>query len=62
VPPWALEDAAVLAELLLAADDVDNALWAAFGARRYERVRAIVEWSLQPCRWQLTRSKAMCPG
>lgn len=49
----ALEDAAVLAELLLGREAVDDELWAAFTARRYDRVRAIVDWSLQLCRWQL---------
>jgi 2-polyprenyl-6-methoxyphenol hydroxylase-like FAD-dependent oxidoreductase len=49
----ALEDAAVLAELLLDEEKLDDELWATFAARRQERVRAIVDWSLQLCRWQL---------
>ncbi|MDX3661775.1 FAD-dependent oxidoreductase [Streptomyces sp. ID05-26A] len=42
----ALEDAAVLAELLLVADDLDENLWASFSARRLERVRTVVNASL----------------
>ncbi|USX56307.1 FAD-dependent monooxygenase [Lentzea sp. HUAS12] len=42
----ALEDAAVLAELLLAADDLDDRLWSSFTARRLERVRTVVDASL----------------
>ncbi|MBB2914244.1 2-polyprenyl-6-methoxyphenol hydroxylase-like FAD-dependent oxidoreductase [Streptosporangium becharense] len=48
-----LEDAAVLAELLLAADRLDRSLFDAFTDRRYERVRAVVEASLQLADWQL---------
>ncbi|MBG0830175.1 FAD-dependent oxidoreductase [Planomonospora sp. ID67723] len=48
-----LEDAAVLAELLLAADRLDQALFDAFMDRRYERVKAVVEASLQLADWQL---------
>jgi hypothetical protein len=51
----ALEDAAVLAELLLDNEKLDDELWAAFTERRQDRVRAIVDWSLQLCRWQLNR-------
>lgn len=46
-----LEDASVLAELLLASDRVDGALWRSFTDRRFARVRAIVEGSLQIVRW-----------
>ncbi|GAA2857380.1 FAD-dependent oxidoreductase [Streptosporangium fragile] len=48
-----LEDAAVLAELLLAADRLDQGLFDAFMDRRYERVKAVVEASVQLARWQL---------
>jgi 2-polyprenyl-6-methoxyphenol hydroxylase-like FAD-dependent oxidoreductase len=58
----ALEDAAVLAELLLDRDELDAELWAAFGARRQERVRAIVDWSLQLCRWQLDGERGDVAG
>lgn len=46
-----LEDASVLAELLLTAERVDESMWQAFLARRFERVRAVVEGSLQLVRW-----------
>ncbi|MDQ3989280.1 MAG: FAD-dependent monooxygenase, partial [Actinomycetota bacterium] len=58
----ALEDAAVLAELLLDGEKLDDELWAAFGERRQERVRAIVDWSLQLCRWQLDGERGDVPG
>lgn len=48
-----LEDAAVLAELLLGSDRVDESLWAAFTERRFARVRAVVDGSLQIVRWLL---------
>ncbi|PDP87276.1 2-polyprenyl-6-methoxyphenol hydroxylase [Glycomyces fuscus] len=48
-----LEDALVLAELLLAADTVDQALFDAFAVRRLERVRTVVEASVTLARWQL---------
>lgn len=50
-----LEDAVVLAELLLAADRLDQALFDAFTERRLPRVRAVVEGSLQITEWQLKR-------
>ncbi len=58
----ALEDAAVLAELLLTGAEVDDELWVAFGARRQDRVRAVVEWSLQLCRWQLDHEQGDVAG
>jgi 2-polyprenyl-6-methoxyphenol hydroxylase-like FAD-dependent oxidoreductase len=48
-----LEDASVLAELLLARGRVDQELFDAFTARRLERVRTVVESSVQLARWQL---------
>ncbi|GIH95174.1 FAD-dependent monooxygenase [Planobispora siamensis] len=48
-----LEDAAVLAELLLAGDRLDQSLFDAFMDRRFERVRAVVEASVQLADWQL---------
>ncbi|GII04360.1 FAD-dependent monooxygenase [Planobispora takensis] len=48
-----LEDAAVLAELLLAADRLDQSLFDAFMERRFERVKAVVEASVQLADWQL---------
>ncbi len=49
----ALEDAAVLAELLLAADAVDDQLWDAFHARRYDRAKTVVDASNQLGQWLL---------
>ncbi|MGO2110846.1 MAG: FAD-dependent monooxygenase [Pseudoclavibacter sp.] len=50
-----LEDAVVLAELLVAADDgaVDDALWTAFHERRVPRAKAVVDASVQLGQWQL---------
>ncbi|GAA3617517.1 FAD-dependent oxidoreductase [Nonomuraea rosea] len=48
-----LEDATVLAELLLAADQLGEELFDAFMDRRHERVRAVVEASVHLARWQL---------
>lgn len=45
----ALEDATVLAELLLSHDDLDT-VWPVFMSRRFERTRTIVEGSVQVCR------------
>ena len=49
----ALEDAAVLADVLLAADDLDQATFDAFTARRYDRVKTVVEESVQLGQWML---------
>lgn len=48
-----LEDSLVLAELLAASEKWDEKLFAAYYARRFERVRAVVEASVQLGRWQL---------
>ncbi|GGS94750.1 FAD-dependent oxidoreductase [Planobispora rosea] len=48
-----LEDAAVLAELLLGADRIDQSLFDAFMDRRHERAKAVVEASVQLASWQL---------
>lgn len=58
----ALEDAAVLAELLLAADTVDDRLWSEFTNRRYERVKSVTEASLQIAQWQLDHTPGDIPG
>jgi 2-polyprenyl-6-methoxyphenol hydroxylase-like FAD-dependent oxidoreductase len=58
----ALEDAAVLAELLLAADTVDDRLWAAFTDRRLERVRTVVDASVRLGQWLLDGERGDVPG
>ncbi|MFI5916466.1 FAD-dependent monooxygenase [Dactylosporangium sp. NPDC051541] len=58
----ALEDAAVLAELLLAADRLDDPLWQAFTDRRYVRAKTVVDASLQLTRWLLDRERGDVPG
>lgn len=49
----ALEDALVLAELLVERDDVDQELWDAFHARRLPRAQRVVEASVQLGQWQI---------
>jgi 2-polyprenyl-6-methoxyphenol hydroxylase-like FAD-dependent oxidoreductase len=58
----ALEDAAVLAELLLAADGLDEDLWRAFTERRFPRVRTVVEASVQIGQWLLDHERGDVPG
>lgn len=58
----ALEDAAVLAELLLAADTLDDDLWDAFTARRQARAAAVVEASVQLGQWLLDHEQGDVPG
>jgi 2-polyprenyl-6-methoxyphenol hydroxylase-like FAD-dependent oxidoreductase len=58
----ALEDAAVLAELLLGRDAVDEDLWQAFHARRVERVRTVVDASNQLARWLLDHVQGDAPA
>ncbi|MFV2114254.1 FAD-dependent monooxygenase [Micromonospora sp. LOL_025] len=58
----ALEDAAVLAELLLAAEHLGAGVWDVFYARRFERARAVVDASVQLCRWLLDRERGDVPG
>ncbi|SDK47632.1 2-polyprenyl-6-methoxyphenol hydroxylase [Nocardioides sp. YR527] len=57
----ALEDAAVLAELLAAADDL-AAVWPALTERRLPRARAVVEASLQLCTWLKAHERGDVPG
>ncbi len=58
-----LEDAAVLAELLIAADTVDDELWSAFTARRLERAKIVVNASVQLGKWQMEGARtADAPG
>ncbi|MQY28374.1 FAD-dependent monooxygenase [Nocardia aurantia] len=58
----ALEDAAVLAELLLHADVLDERLWSAYTARRYVRAKAVVDASNQLGRWLLDHEPGDVPG
>jgi 2-polyprenyl-6-methoxyphenol hydroxylase-like FAD-dependent oxidoreductase len=58
----ALEDAAVLTELLLGRPAVDDALWAAFTARRFGRAKTVVEASCQLGQWQLDHEQGDVPG
>ena len=58
----AFEDAEVLAELLLAADKLDDGVWQTFTDRRFERAKTVVEGSLQLCRWLLAHERGDVPG
>jgi 2-polyprenyl-6-methoxyphenol hydroxylase-like FAD-dependent oxidoreductase len=58
----ALEDAAVLSELLLAADTLDAAVWDAFHARRVDRAKAVVDASNQLGQWLLDHVRGDVPG
>ncbi|MEU4453461.1 FAD-dependent monooxygenase [Nocardioides sp. NPDC023903] len=57
----ALEDAAVLAELLTGHDDLAT-VWPALTERRLPRARAVVEASLQLCTWLKARERGDVPG
>jgi 2-polyprenyl-6-methoxyphenol hydroxylase-like FAD-dependent oxidoreductase len=58
----ALEDAAVLAELLLGRDALTDDLWSEFTARRLPRAKEVVEASLQLTRWLLAHERGDVPG
>src|SRR3954462_122560 len=58
----ALEDAVVLAELLTRRSTLDQDLWDAFAARRYERAKTVVAASNQLARWQLDHVQGDIPG
>jgi 2-polyprenyl-6-methoxyphenol hydroxylase-like FAD-dependent oxidoreductase len=58
----ALEDAAVLAELVLASDSLDDGLWDSFHARRVPRAQAVVEASNQLGQWLLDHEQGDVPG
>jgi 2-polyprenyl-6-methoxyphenol hydroxylase-like FAD-dependent oxidoreductase len=59
----ALEDAAVLAEVLLDADGLDQPVFDTFTARRLPRARTVVENSVQLSRWLLDHvTDADVPG
>jgi 2-polyprenyl-6-methoxyphenol hydroxylase-like FAD-dependent oxidoreductase len=58
----ALEDAAVLSELLIRYDALSDQLWTEFHDRRVERARTIVEASLQLGQWLLDHERGDVPG
>jgi 2-polyprenyl-6-methoxyphenol hydroxylase-like FAD-dependent oxidoreductase len=58
----ALEDAAVLAELLVTRDAVDQQLWDAFMDRRFARAGAVVAASMQLAQWLLDNEPGDVPG
>src|SRR3954453_8506610 len=58
----ALEDAVVLAGLLAERDALDQDLWDAFHARRFERARTVVDASNQLAQWQLDHVEGDVPG
>ena len=61
----ALEDAAVLVELLTSADRLDDALLSAYAERRRPRAAEVVEASVQVTRWMLAHTppqEADVPG
>ena len=58
----ALEDAAVLAELLLGRTALDDTLWDAFPARRFERASTVVDASNQLGQWLLDHEQGDVPG
>lgn len=58
----ALEDATVLAELLIDRDDLDDALWDAFTARRHARAAQVVAASNQIAQWLLDHEQGDIPG
>ena len=57
----ALEDAAVLAELLTGHDDLAT-VWPAFTERRLTRAQTVVEASLQLCAWLKAHERGDVPG
>ncbi|MDP5181657.1 FAD-dependent monooxygenase [Blastococcus sp. BMG 814] len=58
----ALEDAVVLAELLVERDVLDQDLWDAFMARRFGRAKTVVEASDQLAQWQLDHVQGDIPS
>jgi 2-polyprenyl-6-methoxyphenol hydroxylase-like FAD-dependent oxidoreductase len=58
----ALEDAVVLAELLTVRDTLDQDLWDAFTARRFERAKTVVDASNQLAQWQLDHVQGDIPS
>lgn len=58
----ALEDAAVLADVLLAAEDLGQATFDAFTARRFDRVKTVVTESVQLGQWMLDGVEGNVPA
>lgn len=58
----ALEDAAVLSELLTTRTIVDDGLWAAFAERRHARAKWIIDTSTEICQWLLDGTLGDLPG
>lgn len=58
----ALEDAAVLGELLTERSALDQDLWDAFHARRFERATTVVDASNTLAQWQLDHVQGDIPG
>ncbi len=58
----ALEDAVVLAELLTDRQTLDQELWNAFTARRYQRASTVVAASNQLAQWQIDHVQGDIPG
>lgn len=58
----ALEDASVLAELLLAAGTVDDAVLTAYAERRHPRAKAVVDASNRIGQWLLDGERGDVPG
>ncbi len=58
----ALEDAAVLTELLLAADTLGEDVWTAFAERRYARAAEVVAASVRLGQWLVDREPGDVPG
>ena len=58
----ALEDAAVLADVLLAADRLDQAAFDTFTARRYARVKTVVEESVRLGQWMIDGVEGNVPA
>ncbi len=57
-----LEDAAVLVELLTTSTTVDDRLWTALTARRFDRVKTVVDASVQLAQWNLDHVQGDVPG
>jgi 2-polyprenyl-6-methoxyphenol hydroxylase-like FAD-dependent oxidoreductase len=58
----ALEDAAVLAELLLTHDAISDELWTTFTDRRLPRAKEVVDASVQLGQWLLDHEQGDVPG